>query len=267
MITVFKRTLKDRWVVFIIYIIAATAFMFMHTSIFPSIKDQQVDIGKMLESMPKGFTEAFGLQDYDMSKFENYISGEEFSLIWPLLLLIMSISFAGNAIAGEIERGTIEILLSQPVSRTKLYLAKYFSGILFIVSFIVLTISLLILIASIFGISVKIANFLSLSLIAFFFALAMYSVAMFLTSIFSDRGKVYFISAGILFAMYALNIISGLKENLKDLKYFSFFHYYIPNDLLIRNHIDTQSIVVFSSVALLFSIAGIIAFNKRDISA
>jgi ABC-2 type transport system permease protein len=263
---IIKRTIKDRWMIFLIYIIAASAFLFMHTSIFPSFKDQQIDISKMLESMPKGFIDAFGLQDYDMSKFENYISGEEFSLIWPLLLLIMSISLAGGAIAAEVEKGTIEVLLSQPISRSKLYVARYISGLILIIGFVAITIILLILMAKAFGISVEISRFFTLAFVALLFAWAIYGIAMFLSSIFSDRGKVYFICAGLLFVMYAINIVSGLKENLKDLKYLSFFHYYVPNDLLIRNHLDTTSVWVFVSVAIVFSVAGLIVFNRRDIS-
>lgn len=263
---IIKRTIKDRKIVFLIYIIAASAFFLMHVSVFPSFKDQQIDIAQLMQSMPQGFIEAFGLEDYDMSKFENYIAGEEFSLIWPLMLLIMSISLAGGAIANEIEKGTIEVLLSQPISRSKLYVSRYISGIIMIFGFIIITIGLLIAMAAAFGIDLKLNHYPALSLVAFLFAWAIYSIAMFLSAVFSDRGKVYFISAALLFVMYALNILARLKESLHDLRYFSFFHYYVPNDLLIRNQIDKYSVIVFISVAVVFSIAGFIAFNRRDIS-
>jgi len=263
---IIKRTIKDRKIVFLIYIIAASAFFLMHVSVFPSFKDQQIDIAQLMQSMPQGFIEAFGLEDYDMSKFENYIAGEEFSLIWPLMLLIMSISLAGGAIASEIEKGTIEVLLSQPISRSKLYISRYISGIIMIFGFIIITMGLLIAMAAAFGIDLKLNHYPALSLVAFLFAWAIYSIAMFLSAVFSDRGKVYFISTALLFVMYALNILARLKESLHDLRYFSFFHYYVPNDLLIRNQIDKYSVIVFISVAVVFSIAGFIAFNRRDIS-
>lgn len=266
MLSIIKRTIKDRWLVFLIYIIAASGFFLMHVSIFPTFADQQIDISAMIKSLPEGFVEAFGLQDYDMSKFENYIAGEEFSLIWPLLLLIMSISLAGGAIAAEIEKGTIEVLLAQPITRGKLYIARYISGLVLILGFVIITISLLILMAKMFGIGIKLSHYPTVALVATLFAWAVYGIAMFLSAIFSDRGKVYFISAGMLVLMYAVNIISGLKDNLDKLKYVSFFHYYVPNDLLIRNHIDVTSIVVFIVVAIVFSIAGFIAFDRRDIA-
>jgi ABC-2 type transport system permease protein len=252
--------------VWLIYIIAACAFFFMHTSIFPSFKDQQIDIDKMMESMPEGFKEAFGLDDYNMSIFENYIAAEEFSIIWPLLLIILSISLAGAAIASEIEKGTIEILISQPLSRTGLYISRYLSGLILIIGFVVITLLCLIGMAKIFDINPQYSHYFTIGLSGLLFGWAVYSIAFFLSAIFSDRGKVYFISVALIVVMYAINIVSSLKDSLKDLKYVSFFSYFNANDLLIRNQIDKVGIVVFISVIIVFSILGLFFFNNRDIA-
>jgi len=262
----FTRTIRDRRMVWLIYVIAACAFIFMHTSIFPSFKDQQIDIEKMLQGMPQGFSETFGLKDYNMSIFENYIAAEEFSLIWPLLLIILAISTAGAAIASEIEKGTIEILISQPISRTKLYVSRYLSGLILIIGFIAITLLFLVGIASAFKIHPQYPHYLSTGFVGLFFSWAIYSISFVLSTYFSDRGKVYFVSAGLIVLMYALNIISSLKESLKGLKYFSFFNYYNANNLLIRNDIDWIGILVFSAVIVVFSFARLLIFNQRDIS-
>ena len=262
----FKRTIKDRKLVWFIYIITICVFLLMHTSIFPSFKDQQIDISKMMESMPEGFVQAFGLDDYDMSIFENYIAAEEFSLMWPLLLIILAISTAGAAIASEIEKGTIELLISQPISRTGLYVSRYFSGVIFLIGYVVITLLFLITVAKLFGIDLQLSHYPTLGLMGLLFGWAIYSIAFFLSSIFSDRGKVYFVSAGLIVFMYALNLVSILKESLKSLKYLSFFNYFNANDLLIRNEIDNVGIIVFVLVIILFSVSGLITFNRRDIS-
>lgn len=267
MLTIFRRTIKDRWVVWLIYVIACCAFFLMHTSIFPSFKDQQIDLEKMLQSVPEGFSEAFGLKDYNMSVFENYIAAEEFSLIWPLLLIILAISLAGAAIASEIEKGTIELLISQSISRTKLYISRYISGLVLIIGFVVITLSFLVAIASLFQIHPQYSHYFSIGALGLFFGWAVYSIAFALSAYFSDRGKVYFISVGLIVLMYALNIIASLKDSLKNLKYFSFFNYFNANDLLIRNEIDITGLVVFISVIMIFSIAGLVVFNNRDITS
>lgn len=262
----FKRTIKDRKTVILIYIIASLAFLLMHISIFPSFKDQQVQFDQILKTMPEGFTKAFNLQDFNLSVFENYISTEEFSLIWPLLLAIMAISFAGGMIASEIEKGTIEVLLSQPISRTKLFLSRYLAGLSLIISFILVTISATVIMAKLFSISLQISHYPTLAFIGFIFGWAIFSITIFLSAIFSDKGKVYFISAGLLILMYALNIASGLKENLDKIKYLSFFHYYNPADALIRNKIDDIGVWVFLAIIIIFTVAGLIAFDRRDIA-
>lgn len=263
----FTRTIRDRRMVWLIYVIAACAFIFMHTSIFPSFKDQQIDIDKMMESMPEGFKEAFGLNDYKMNVFENYIAAEEFSMIWPLLLIILAISTAGAAIASEVEKGTIEILISQPLSRTGLYVSRYLSGLVLLIAFVAITLIFLVGIAKIFGIDPQVSHYFSTGIAGLLFGWAIYSIAFSLSAFFSDRGKVYFISAALIVVMYAINIVSSLKESLKEFRYASFFNYFNANDLLIRNQIDGTGVIVFISVIVVFSILGLIIFNNRDIAA
>ena len=71
---------------------------------------------------------------------------------------------------------------------------------------------------------------------------------------------------GLLIIMYVLNIISGLKENLKNLEYLSFFHYFATGDALIKNIVNSESILVFILTALICTIIGAWRFSKRDIA-
>ncbi|TSC94937.1 MAG: ABC-2 type transport system permease protein [Candidatus Berkelbacteria bacterium Athens1014_28] len=266
MLSLIARTIRDRRSVMIIYIVAALAFLVMYISIFPAFKDQQAQFDQIIKTMPEGMMKAFNMGDYSLSNFESYISTEEFSLMWPLLLIIMSISFAGQFFAGEVDKGTIEFLLSQPISRAKLFFARYFSGLLMIFAFVTLTVFSTIPIAKMFSVSTQSSHYLSQATIGFLFAWAIYSIAIFLSSLFSEKGKVYFISAGVLVLMYVLNIAAGLKNSLEKLQYLSFFHYYNPSDALIRNHIDKTAVLVFLGVILTFSVLGYMIFNRRDIA-
>ena len=74
------------------------------------------------------------------------------------------------------------------------------------------------------------------------------------------------LTGGVMFAMYVLNIISGLKPGLANLKYASVFHYFIPGDALIRNHLSLLSVGVFVVSTVVFSLIGLAVFTRRDIS-
>jgi ABC-2 type transport system permease protein len=182
------------------------------------------------------------------------------------LLLILSISFAGGIFAAEIEKGTIELLLAQPISRTKIFLSRYFAGFLSIAVFVVTTIILTILVAEIFSISIKTSHYFSLMFVGSLFGWSVFSIASCFSAYFSDKGKVYFATSSILVLMYVLNIVAGLKNSLVRLQDFSFFHYYNSTSVLLKNQIDSAGIWVFVSTILFFTILGLIIFNRRDIS-
>jgi putative exporter of polyketide antibiotics len=61
----------------------------------------------------------------------------EFLMFWPLIVCFYAI-FAGVSISREVERGTLDLLLAQPVSRTRVLISKYavpLTGIILIALF------------------------------------------------------------------------------------------------------------------------------------
>lgn len=263
---IIARTIKDRKLVTAIYIFVALAFLLMYIAMFPSFASQQEQWDQMLKSMPAEMMKAFNLQDYSFVHLENFLSAELYSITWPLFLIILAISSAGAALANEVEKGTIEFLLSTPVSRRKLFFSRYLAGAIIVLAFVAVTIYAAIPFARIFDVDVQSTNYFTLVLVAYLFGLATFSISMFLSAIFSDRGKVYFLSAGVIVLMYVANIVATLKEKYADLKYVSFFHYFDAVRILIHNELDKVGIFVFLAVIIVFSIAGIIAFDKRDIA-
>ncbi len=263
---IIKRTINDRKTVIMIYIIVALAFLLMYVSMFPSFADQTQQWDELMKTVPEGVMKAFNLEDYSFARLENFLSGELYSITWPLLLIILAVSTAGAAIANEVEKGTIEIILSQPITRAKFYLSRYIAGIAVIFAFVVITIYPAIPMAKIFDISITTANYSTLALSAFLFGVAVFSIGYALSAVFSDRGKVYFLTAGLMVLMYVFNIVALLKENFSDLKYLSFFHYFNPVDNLVRNQISDTGAIVFISTTIITFIIGMIVYNKRDIA-
>ena len=65
--------------------------------------------------------------------------------------------------------------------------------------------------------------------------------------------------------MYALNIISSLKDNLSDLKYFSFFYYFDINKALLNQTIDDMSVYIFIGTIIICVLSSAIIFNRKDV--
>lgn len=260
------RSIKDRWVVLAVYCVVTVLLLLMYVLLFPAIQEQAQQLKTLLETYPEGFSKAFNVDDSVFTNIEGFLSAEQFSFIWPIFLIVIVTSIGGGAIAGEIEKGTIELLLSQPTSRLKLFFAKYLAGVFNLVIFVVVSIYAIIPLAAIFNINYKIENFAMFSLVAFLFGLAIFSLAMFFSALFNQKGRVYFLTAGIVVLGYVANIVAALKDNLADIKYFSFFYYFDSTKILAHNQIDNLTYYVFIGMIVVFTIAGGLIFNRRDIA-
>jgi ABC-2 type transport system permease protein len=268
MFGIFLRILKDKKASLLAYSIGAMATVEMYIALFPAIRDQAKDLEKMMTAFPKGFMEAFGFNSSTdlFSRLESYMSTEYFSFFWPIMVITMMIAFANLMIVTEIEKGTIELSLAQPISRLKLFFTRYLAGAVFFLIFNTVSIFTMILSAKLHNISYQVDNFYTIFGICFLFGMAIFSMGVFFSSIFSEKGRAMAFSATILLAMYVANIISTLKSSLKDVRYSSIFYYFSPSTVFANNEVIKYSIPVFLGVIIVFTLAAAFWFERRDIA-
>ncbi len=268
MISLIKRAILDRKYQILIYSVASVGFLEMYIALFPSIQKQAQQMSKLLDTYPESFWKAFNIDKATLTfdKLGPFLGMEQFNFVWPILAIVLMISFANYSLANEVEKGTIEFLLSQPISRLKMFFSRYISGIINLLVFSVLSILTIIPLAAFHGIKIETNGVLALFLLSFFFVLAVYGIAILASAYFSEKGKASSLTAGILILMFVVNIVAGLKENLNDLKYFSFFYYYNPTLAMDKGQFISGAIIVFTGVALITTLLAALWFNKRDIT-
>ncbi len=262
------RTIKDYIMSLVIYIVAAIGFIWMYIALFPSMSQQSAQLEAAFQNYPKDMFKAMNIEMSDLTfdNIQSFLSMENFSIMWPIMVIAMTISLASNAIAGEIEKGTIGIYLAQPISRIKLYLSKYAAGMINIIIFTLISSFIAIPLAEIHNVDYEASHYFIFLILGLLFGWAIYSLAMMLSAILSEKGRVIFITLGILLVMYAINVVAALKDNLQNLKYVTFFHYYDQKNALVNGKLDDLSILVFLGVIIVCSILGAWIFSKRDIS-
>jgi len=268
MLTLITQTIKKSKGSIIGYTLGAALMVWLLVAIFPSFAGRAGDFTQTFsEIYPEELLKAFNIEIGSfLNSIEGFLGGENYSFMWPLIMVILVISFGGGALAGEIDHGTIEVLLSQPLSRTKLFLGKYIAGAIVILTFVFASVLSVVPFAEIYNIGYQLQNHLAMGVLGALFAFALFGITMMLSSFFSDRGKVTLVSSVLLIGMYFANVLAALKESLADLKYLSFFYYFDYNDPLLRNEIDLQSAAVFLGVGLAGAVIGLIWFNRRDIA-
>ncbi len=231
---------------------------------FPSMEDQGQQINELIESYPPEMREAFGIgEGTDLTTIEGYMASQVFSFMAPLALAFFPILASSAAIAGAEERGTIDVLLGNPLPRWQLVAGNFAAtaisllGILFILGLFTWVPATFL---GVEELSVKetaeaVLNLWPLCL--FFGALAMLCSALFHRRVLATA-----IPGAVLVAMYFENALGNTMDELKDAQPFSVFHYY---GSAIENGIEWADFTGVTAVAFLFVLLASLAFRRRDI--
>ncbi len=266
MLKIFWRQIKDRKYSIIIFSAAGVALLWLYILMFPSMQDLGESILTLMEGYPDAFMEMFPISQASFSNIENFLAIEQYSLMVPILITFMLVAIAGVGLAGEVERGTAEILLSRPVSRIGIFFSRYLTGLFGLVVFIIASTLMIVPLGELHGVDYNLANFVSISALCLVFGWAIFSMALMLSAIFTERSRVYMIMGGMMVGMYVLQIISSISDKWENVKYFSFFYYYDYNQALLENTLDTTNIILFVAVAVLCTAVGAYWFNRRDMA-
>ncbi|MFH1662872.1 MAG: ABC transporter permease subunit [Chloroflexota bacterium] len=95
--------------------------------LYPTMTQSSLDILGYINALPDAMKAAFGYEGIDFTNLTftpEAFATLEFLVLWPLLIGIYGI-FASINIAREAERGTLDLLLAQPVRRYKVLISKF----------------------------------------------------------------------------------------------------------------------------------------------
>lgn len=262
-VLIYKELLARRWNL-LIYGLVAVGFLWLYVAMYPSLAKSQVDINQIYKSMPKSILQAFNINQTDFS-FAGFLGSKHMDMMWPLMTILLGLGWAGNMLAGEIERGSMNLLLSLPIKRLQIYFSKFIAGKIGLTIYVFVSVALIIPLGKLYNVDINSHNVLQTALLCWFFAMSIFTFGLAVSAITSERGKTYFIAGGVLFAMYVARILSSLFDSLQSLKYISFFYYFNPSQTLVNGQLNRLSVIIFSSTITICFIIGLALFQKRDV--
>ncbi|MGW5383141.1 ABC transporter permease subunit [Nocardia sp. NPDC003963] len=110
--TVYSKGLRDQRRGLAGWSIGMVALVLLESALWPSISGMS-GMRELLENYPEPLRELFDLDEFGTGT--GFLNVELFSMLLPILFLVFAIGRGVRAIAGEEERGTLEVLL---VTRT-----------------------------------------------------------------------------------------------------------------------------------------------------
>jgi ABC-2 type transport system permease protein len=258
------KTLFDRRRSLLFWCIGLVLLGAILLAFFPVIRDTPA-VSEYIDALPKEFLALFAGNITDYTSPEGYLNGELFFLMYPLLLLVFAVGFGSSAIAGEEERGTLDLLLSNPLRRWRVVLEKYLAMLIFGLILVFVFWATIAAGGAIIDMGLDLLRLAAVCFSGFLLAMAFGSVAL---AIGCARGRVG-IAVGVGGALgvyaYMLNALAPLIDWLEPFQVASPFYYYIDANPLL-NGLDPVHAGVLIGISLVFLVIAIVTLERRDLS-
>ena len=261
----FKRELKVNFKSFLIWLLCLILLYGFVYLMYPSIikSDNIKMIDEMMKIFPEEVLKALNMDITSIDTAFGWLKTEGFVFI---LLIIGCYSgiLGSNILLKEENDKTIEYLNSLPVTRNNIVISKTLTGLIYIISMILL-ISLFNFIGLTISGSFDTKQYILLSITPIFPSIVIYFICMFLATFTHKTKKMLGISLGIVLISYILNTLSTIAESTEFLKYLSIFTLADIRNVIINIEINPLMIIISLILSIIFFILILIKYNKKEL--
>lgn len=212
-------------------------------------------------------------------QFARFGSGDIFSLtgavalglIHPIALILIAVfavGFSSSAIAGERQRGTLEIVLARPIARRALYFTLLGSSLLFVAIAVTALLAGCVAGAAFAGVFPQLPlafmPVVWLNAVMLFGAFAAIGLAA--SASFDRFGPALGWTLGIVVVMYLFEVLGSLWPDAAFLGKYSLFHYIRVKATLAGTVMPTDFAVLTGTIGLAI-VWALVVFPRRDLAA
>lgn len=228
----------------------------------PLFKPIQGSISQLMALMPKELMSFLG--DADMATPAGWYAGEMYATMAPAAIVFVGLLSGAKGLVGEMEVGSLGLLVANPVSRTRLATDKALAMLVHVAVASLLTglgVCLGIVIADL---PIALANVAAMTLHLALLGMAAGSVAL-LVSVVLGRWRLGMMLAAIaVFVAYLLAAFLPLSGSLEGLAVLSPWYHYNGSQPLV-NGADLPALLILATLAALGLWAGVRSFGRRDL--
>jgi ABC-2 type transport system permease protein len=261
---VFRRGVADHRRALLGWCIGIAAYVAMVVAIFPSVESSP-EFDRLVESYPEALKALFGLEGGGITTGAGYLDVELFSLMLPLLVLVLAIGSGARTFAGEEDAGRLEVVLSYPVRRRDAVLAK--GGAVaseVVVACAVAAVSIALL-DPIVGLDLSLANLVgacsALAVLGILFGWS----ALALGAAFPSRAAAVGVPAAVAAVSYLVGGLHSLADWLDPFRYLSPF--WLVGTAPLRNGANTAGMLGLLVAAGAILLAGSLLVERRDLES
>jgi beta-exotoxin I transport system permease protein len=261
--TLFGKRLWDRRRTIVWWLVGIAALVLVTVAFYPTISDQRDQYAKLFEGM-KDVSTMFGVDDIaEITEPAGYVTSQIYANVFPIVLLVFGIGFGTAAIAGEEDRGTMDLLLTLPISRRSIVLQSLASLAVLIGVLCTAVLVVLLATSSPAGLDLSLTGLLAVTVGSWLLGMAFGTLALAVGAATGRRGVTIGVSAGVAVGTFFVFGLAPLSATTEFLQAYSPFYWFLGGEPL-ADGFDPMFLGLVVLVALLVAVA-LWTFERRDI--
>ena len=269
----FPWKLARHWVAryFPLWVLVAAVIFIVQTVLAAVLHDREdlISFIGVLERLPKIFKAFIGGDELMPSSLDSIIAiGYQHPLILTMLM-INAVAVPTGLLTAEAERGTMELLLVRPITRTRLYgltTAIAMTGQAGLVGVVFLGTAVWTRVFD-YGEPIPLQGFARVAVNLGAMSCAVAGLSTLAAVCFEERARAIGVVVGYLIASYLLDFSAVWLPRLEFIHPFTLFYYCVPIKVLKAGALPWMHLAVLGSIALGSVGAGWLVWRRRDIHA
>jgi ABC-2 type transport system permease protein len=260
--SVFERTFHEHRRSVLVWSAGLFVLAVVMAALYPTIRDNP-QLATLHETYPKALRSLFGISD--LTTGIGFMRDQVFSLVAPLLLIVLAVLWGSDLIAGEEDRRTIDILLANPISRGRVLAEKWAAlavGVAVtgaaLAAGLAVAIPVVDLDIRVAGVAAAVVSVVVLGLLFGIIALAVGAAT-------GRRGTARGAAAVLAVAAYLVSSLSDLVGWIKTIRPLSPWYHALGVDPLANGFGGAHLLVPLGLTALVMILA-VFAFDRRDLA-
>jgi ABC-2 type transport system permease protein len=189
---------------------------------------------------------------------------------YPLYLVLAGaavIGFAARSLAGEMDRGIIQIPLSRPISRQAVYTSRLL-GVVVICTLLAVAGPLGMVAGMLYArpegeFAYAHLGAVALNGLALFWAIG--GLSLWGSAVANTAGRVVAWAISLLVVSYFVDYFAGMWVPLQAIQFLSLFSYYDPAQALVSGQANLSDVTTLSLVGAVAAVTGLVYFTRRDL--
>lgn len=265
--TLVRAALEQRRTSLAWYCIGLAFYGFFIVWYYPQFAGNQVLFEQIQKVMSKELLAAFGAAGLDFGTVGGFLGVEYLSLIWVVIVGFAMIVAAAKMIAGDIEAGTMELTLTQPVSRLQVGVSRYIALAIYAVVINIATVVPIKLAGMAYDVKLTLDAMALLFVVGTLLTLAIGGISYAVSAFSNGSGRVSAVVGGMLGVMWLLNFVAGVNKGTEFLSKLTVFYYWEPARIIDEVATKPSAWWAFGLCAVVFPVLAVWRFMRRDVAA